>query len=126
VRRAAVVLARNGFAAEASTAATLLDAAGGQPLGAVAKAVVAAEICLARGAPADALRLLQPVAGLRSHTESRLEYARALARQGHTEEASRQLEDALEYRHAEWVAADLAVPLDYRDARMMLKDLRKQ
>jgi len=126
VRRAAVVLARNGFAAEASKAAALLDAAGAQPLGVVAKAVVDAEIRLSRGAPAEALRLLQPVARLRSHTESRLEYARALAGTGQPGEALRQLEDALNYRHAEWVAVDLAVPVDYRDARLLLKDMRNK
>ncbi|HEY1493255.1 MAG TPA: protein kinase [Candidatus Solibacter sp.] len=124
VRRAAVVLARNGFADEASRAAKFLDAAGGQPLGMVGKAVAEAEIRLFRGAPSDALRLLEPVAALRSHTESRLEYARALAGTDNTTEAIRQLEDSLRYRHAEWAAADLAVPLDYRDLRFLLNNLR--
>jgi serine/threonine protein kinase len=124
VRRAAVVLARNGFAAEASKAIAWLDAARGQPLGIVAKAVVEAEIRLARGDPREALPLLAPVAALRSHTESRLEYARALAGAGQTKDAVRLLEDALQYRHAEWAAADLAVPVDYRDARVLLKNLR--
>ena len=121
VRRAAVVLARHGFAADAVKAAAWLDAAAGQPLGTVARAVVNAEIRLARSAPADALRVLLPVAELRSHTESRIEYARALVGAGQTADAVRLLEDALRYRHAEWAAADLAVPLDYRDARALLK-----
>jgi tetratricopeptide (TPR) repeat protein len=121
VRRAAVVLARNGFSAEASKAAVLLDAAVDQPLGKVAKAVVKAEILLSRGAPQEALRVVQPVAQLRSHTDSRLEHARALAGVGQIEAASLQLEDSLRYRNSEWVAADLAVPADYRDARVLMR-----
>lgn len=126
VRRAAVVLARNGYMEEASRVATFLDAAAGEPLGSVGRAVVEAEIRLAHGEPAGALHLLQPVADLRSHTESRLEYARALAGMDNATEAIRQLEDSLRYRHAEWAAADLAVPLDYRDIRFLLNNLRNK
>jgi tetratricopeptide (TPR) repeat protein len=124
VRRASVVLARHGFSAEASSASTLLDIAGGEPLCTVAKAVTEAEIHLARGGFLDALGALQPVAALRSHTESRLEHARALAAAGKHEDAAALLEDALQYRHSEWVAADLAIPMDYRDARVLLHSLR--
>ncbi|HEV2446947.1 MAG TPA: hypothetical protein VGS58_13545, partial [Candidatus Sulfopaludibacter sp.] len=124
VRRAAVVLARNAFAAEASKAAVLLDVAGTEPLGVVAKAVVAAEIHLARSEFAKALAVIQPVTPLRSHTDARMENVRALAGTGQTADAVRLLEDTLRYRHSEWAAADLAVPMDYLDARRMLQKLR--
>jgi len=124
VRRAAVILARNGFVGEASKAAELLDVAGGEPLALVAKAVVAAEIHLARADFAKAKTVLQPVVPLRSHTDARMEHARALAGTKQIEDAVRLLEDTLKYRHSEWAAADLAVPMDYLDARELLQKLQ--
>jgi eukaryotic-like serine/threonine-protein kinase len=125
VRRASVILARAGHSADAVRGSGVLNVAGGEPLCTVAQAVINAEVHLSQGAFAAALEVLQPVAESRSHTESRLEYARALAGTGRRGEAIRLLEDALLYRHSEWVAADLAIPLDYSDAFGMLGKLKE-
>jgi len=126
VRRACVLLARHGFTAEASKCSGLLDAAGGEPLCTVARAVIGAEIHLSRGAFHQALGALDPVAKLRSRTESRLEHARTLAGLKRHQDAAALVEDALRYRHSEWVAADLAIPMDYRDSRELLRQLKEK
>ena len=122
-RRAAVVLARHGFERDARRVSELLKPAAGVAVGKVALAVVEGEIMLSRKDPESALRALEPVAKLRSKTESRIEFGRALAGAGRMDEAMRLMDESNRFRNSEWIATDLAIPMDYYDCRFLRQTL---